>query len=56
MKLWFASSTLAFLVMIIFFVRQFPRYNWLVAAWLFLNVATQAAFAIYASAALHFYQ
>ena len=49
MRLWIASSTLAFLVFLVFFARQFPRYNWLFAAWLLLNVAMQGAFAIFAA-------
>jgi hypothetical protein len=46
MKLWIASSSLAFLLFVVFFARQFPRYNWLFASWLLFNVAMQGAFAI----------
>jgi len=49
MKLWIASSTLAFFVFIVFFARQFPKYNWLFAAWLLVNVAAQLAFALLAA-------
>lgn len=49
MKLWILSSTLAFLVCMVFFARQFPRYNWLFASWLLLNVALQGTFAVFAA-------
>ncbi len=49
MKLWIASSTLAFLVFLVFFSRQFPRYNWLFASWLLLNVAMQGTFGVFAA-------
>ena len=49
MKLWILSSTLAFLVFMVFFARQFPRYNWLFASWLLLNIAMQGTFAVFAA-------
>jgi hypothetical protein len=49
MKLWIASSTLAFLVFLVFFSRQFPRYNWLFASWLLLNVAMQGTYCVFAA-------
>jgi hypothetical protein len=50
MKLWIASSSVAFLLFVIFFARQFPKYNWLFASWLLLNVALQGTFALFAAA------
>ena len=49
MTLWIVASTLLFLVFIVFFGRQFPRYNWLFASWLLLGILLQSAFAVLAS-------
>jgi len=49
MTLWIIASTLLFLVFIVFFGRQFPRYNWVFAAWLLLGILLQIGFAVLAS-------
>ena len=47
--LWIIASTLLFLVFIVFFGRQFPRYNWLFASWLLFGILLQSAFAVLAA-------
>lgn len=49
LTLWIIASTLLFLVFIVFFGRQFPRYNWLFASWLLLGILLQTAFAVLAA-------
>lgn len=47
MKLWIISSTLSFLVFVVFFARKFPSQNLWFASVLGFNVAVQVVFSIY---------
>ena len=46
MKLWLVSGTVLFFLFLVFFSRQFARYNWFFSAWLFSGVALQVVFAV----------